>query len=96
MRSFRRERVAEPHRGVVEAVQAAGSSRGGLRRQLRDRPGYEGRHATAKPESEAVGVGTRTRTAEASEAYFCVPYLRNGALVRSSLSLPAVLIPRDI
>ena len=72
--------VAEPDRGVVEAVPQAGFSRGGLRRQLRDRPGEEGRHATAKPESQPVGVGTTSKAAEASEAHICVPYLRNGAL----------------
>ena len=30
--------------------------------------------------SPSSGVGSSAKTAEASEAHFCVPYLRNGAL----------------
>jgi hypothetical protein len=72
--------VAESHRGVVADVPKTGFGRGGLRRQLRDRSGDEGRYAAAKPESEGMGVGSSSQTAEAPEAHFCVPYLRNGAL----------------
>ena len=46
----------------------------------RDRSGEEGRHSPVESESEAVGVGTTSETAEASEAHYCVPSLRNGAL----------------
>src|SRR5215210_2171197 len=72
--------VAESHRGVVAHVPKTGFGRGGLRRQLRDRSGEEGRYAAAKPESEGMGVGSSSQTTEAPEAHFCVPYLRNGAL----------------
>ena len=72
--------VAEPHRGVVAAISKTGFGRGGLRRQLRDRPGDEGRHWPVESQSEGVGVGTGTQTAQASEAHFCVPYLRNDAI----------------
>src|SRR5215210_7110923 len=74
--------VAESHRGVVAHVPKTGFGRGGLRRQLRDRSGEEGRYAAAKPESEGMGVGSSSQTTEAPEAHFCVPYLRNGALER--------------
>jgi hypothetical protein len=57
-----------------------GTSRGGLRRQLRDRSADEGRHPAVEPQSEAVGMGTTSQTAQASEASFYVPSLRNGAL----------------
>jgi hypothetical protein len=72
--------VAEPHRGVVAYVQAAGAGRGGFRRQLRDRTGGEGRHPAIEPQSETMGVGPPSQIAKASETHFCVPYLRNGAL----------------
>jgi hypothetical protein len=72
--------LAQPHRGLVATVQAAGASRRGLGRRLRDRPGNDGRHPAAKPESQTVGVGKTSQTAEASEARVCVPPLRNGAL----------------
>ena len=32
-------------------------------------------------------MGTGTQTAEASEAHFCVPYLRNGALAEAVATL---------
>jgi len=72
--------VAEPHRGLVAAVQATGFGRARLRRQLRDRSSNEGRHPAAEPEGQSVGVGTPSPTTEASEARFCLPSLRNGAL----------------
>src|SRR5215210_7754794 len=77
--------VAESHRGVVAHVPKTGFGRGGLRRQLRDRSGEEGRYAAAKPESEGMGVGSSSQTTEAPEAHFCVPYLRNGALVHRAV-----------
>jgi hypothetical protein len=64
---------AEPDRGVVATVQTAGAGWDGLRRQLRDRSGNEGRHPPAKPESEAVGLETRTRTAKVQQAHLCLP-----------------------
>jgi hypothetical protein len=84
--------VAESHRGVVAHVPKTGFGRGGLRRQLRDRSGDEGRYTAAKPESEGMGVGSSSQTAEAPEAHFCVPYLRNGALQRYSQVLNLDLV----
>ena len=34
----------------------------------------------AKPQSQALGLGSSSQTAEVSEAYVCVPPLRNGAV----------------
>jgi transposase len=42
---------------------------------------YESRHPAAKPQSQSLGLGSSSQTAEVSEAYVCVPPLRNGALV---------------
>ena len=74
--------MAEPHRGVVAYVQAAGAGRGGFRRRLRDRSGGEDRHPAIESQSETMGVGPHSQIAKASEAHFCVPYLRNEALRR--------------
>jgi hypothetical protein len=54
-----RRGVAEPHRGLVATVPAAGFGQTGLRRWFRDRPSSEGSHPAAKPESQAVGVVSR-------------------------------------
>jgi hypothetical protein len=62
------------------SLQAPGFSWAVLRRWIRDRPSDEGRHPAVERQSEPVGVGTTTQTAEASEAHFCLPPLRNGAL----------------
>jgi len=92
--------MAEPDRGVVAAISKTGFGRGGIRRQLRDRPGEEGRHSPVESQSEGVGVGTGTQTAEASEAHFCIQYLRNGALgtsVNRTLGVNRELtIPSDL
>ena len=72
--------MAEYDRGMVAAIPAAGASRDRFRRQLRDRLCEEGRYSPVESQSEAVGVGTTSKAAEASEAHFCVPSLRNGAL----------------
>jgi hypothetical protein len=72
--------LAEPHRGVVAAVQATGAGWRGLCQRLRDRPSNEGRHPAAKPESQSVDVGKTSQTAEAPEAHVCVPPLRYAAL----------------
>src|SRR5215210_4937788 len=88
--------VAESHRGVVAHVPKTGFGRGGLRRQLRDRSGEEGRYAAAKPESEGMGVGSSSQTTEAPEAHFCVPYLRNGALGPSPLVPGTTNVPSSL
>src|SRR5918993_1363339 len=73
--------VAEPDRGMVAAIPAAGAGRDRFRRQRRDSPCDEGRHPAAESQSQTVGVGTTSKTAEESDAHFCVPSLRIGALV---------------
>jgi hypothetical protein len=80
-----RSGVAQPHRGVVAYIPQTSLCRAVLRGQLRDRPSHESRHPAAEPESQPVGMGATTQIAEASEAYVCVPPLRNGALRRSGL-----------
>ena len=42
--------------------------------------GNEGSYQATQPSSKTLGVGWSTETAEASEAHFCLPPLRNGAL----------------
>ncbi len=71
--------IAEPHRALVASFPTAGAGRPRFRRWLRDRLGHESRDTAAKPESQSVGVGSSSETAEASEARVCVPPLRNGA-----------------
>lgn len=76
-------------------IPAAGASRDRFRRQLLDRLCDEGRYSPVESESEAVGVGTTSKAAEASEAHFCVPSLRNEALRRRSLGCSNEPLPRD-
>jgi hypothetical protein len=47
---------------------------------MADRVCDEGRYSPFESESEAVGVGTTSKAAEASVAHSCVPPLRNEAL----------------
>jgi hypothetical protein len=72
--------VVEPHRSMVASFSQAGACRTRLRRRLRNRSSNEGRHPAIRPESQSLGVGPPSHTAEVSEAHFCVPSLRNGAL----------------
>ena len=46
---------------------------------MADRVCDEGRYSPFESESDAVGVGTTSKAAEASEAHSCVPPLRNEA-----------------
>jgi len=64
----------------VETVLTRSLGRTELRRCWRDRVGHEGSYQATQPSSKTLGVGSSTETAEASEAHFCVPYLRNVAL----------------
>jgi hypothetical protein len=45
-------------------------------------------------QGKTLGVGSLAETAEASEAHFCVPYLRNGAL--EALTGPLAERVRDL
>ena len=76
--------MAEYDRGMVAAIAAAGASRDRFRRQSYEidyaRLCEEGRYSPVESQSEAVGVRTTSKAAEAWEAHFCVPSLRNGAL----------------
>jgi hypothetical protein len=71
--------LAQPPRSVVAPVQTRGFSRKELRRRGGDRVGYEGRHNTAQPAGETVGLGSATEAPAASAAFLCIPSLRNGA-----------------
>src|SRR5215208_7406251 len=75
--------LAQPPRGVVEAVSTRSLRRTELCRCGGDRAGHEGSYQATQPSSQTLGVGSSAKTAEASEAHFCVLYLRNGALVRA-------------
>jgi hypothetical protein len=72
--------LAQPPRSVVATVQTRGFGRTELRRRARDRVGHEGRHKTAQPPGETVGLGSSTEAPTASAAFLCLPSLRNGAL----------------
>ena len=78
-----RGRPAKDHRSVVNAILWV--VRIGVPwRDLPERYGpwqTAGRYPVAKPEGQSMGVGPASQAAEASEAHFCVPPLRNGALV---------------
>src|SRR5215217_9640295 len=82
----RRGVLAQPPRSVVAAVSTRGFGRAELRRCGGDRVGREGSYQATQPSIKTLGVGPFAETDEASEALFCVPYLRNGALSASCYS----------
>src|SRR5215207_11338907 len=87
--------LAQPPRSVVATVQTRGLGRTELRRRAGDRVGYEGSYQATQSSIKTLGVGSFAETASASEAHFCLPHLRNGALVggsdRSETSPTAIL-----
>src|SRR5215216_6085978 len=72
--------LAQPPRSVVATVQTRGLGRTELRRRAGDRVGYEGSYQATQSSIKTLGVGSFAETAEASEAHFCLPPLRNGAV----------------
>src|SRR5215203_1550764 len=78
--------LAQPPRSVVATVQTRGLGRTELRRRAGDRVGYEGSYQATQSSIKTLGVGSFAETAEASEAHFCLPPLRNGALYRVRLN----------
>src|SRR5215216_4379911 len=78
--------LAQPPRSVVATVQTRGLGRTELRRRAGDRVGYEGSYQATQSSIKTLGVGSFAETAEASEAHFCLPPLRNGAISQSPTS----------
>jgi hypothetical protein len=64
----------------VATVSTRSIGRTELRRCWRDRAGHEGSYQATQPSFKTLGVGSSAQIAEASEAHFCVPPLRNGAV----------------
>src|SRR5215217_4879992 len=83
--------LAQPPRSVVATVQTRGLGRTELRRRAGDRVGYEGSYQATQSSIKTLGVGSFAETAEASEAHFCLPPLRNGALERFAVILDHAL-----
>src|SRR5215204_3360039 len=79
--------LAQPPRSVVAIISTRSIGSTELCRCGGDRAGHEGSYQATQPSSKTLGVGSSAETAEAPEAHFCVPYLRNGALERFSQRL---------
>src|SRR5829696_6760421 len=85
--------LAQPPRSVVATISTRSIGRTELCRCGGDRAGHEGSYQATQPSSKTLGVGSSAETAEASEAHFCVPYLRNGALSVLCCSRKEGLVP---